>query len=144
MRDANVRSFHPRELLSDRTDRDPKPDVVTVCVPDTTVYVVITIGIQIGGDVVKSLLENAALYVLNLVLRHGDGNLHNGMFNFPGEDHASLQAWNANNHQTTYAVLGGALGALHDWMENHAYTLASFGIFDGANQVGNGVINGKH
>ena len=113
-----------------------------MCVPHSQVYVVITLGIQLGGETVKSLLENAALYILNLILVQGDRVLHNGMFNFPGMNDATLQVWNANNHQTTYGVLGGALSALHDWMSNHAYTTASFGIYDGQNQVGNGVING--
>lgn len=115
---------------------------MAVCVPDTQVYVVITLGIQLGGETVRSLLENASRYILNLIMRQGDGVLHNGMFNYPGMNHATLQVWNANNHQTTYMVLGGAISALHTWMSNNGYTSASFGIFDGENQVGNGVING--
>lgn len=101
-----------------------------------------TLGIHISGNIVQSLLENAALYVLNLIVRGGDGPLHNGMFNFPGMNDVTLQVWNANNHQTTYGVLGGAIGALHDWMSNNAYGSVSFGIYDGDNQVGNGVVNG--
>ena len=92
----------------------------------------------------RNLLQNAAFEVLNVILQQASRNtlLHNGMFNFEGANSASVQVWNANNHQLTYGVLADALSALNNWMGNHAYTLASFGIFDSVNQVGNGVING--
>ena len=115
-----------------------------VCVPGTQVYVILTIGISIGGSIVRNLLQNAAFEVLHTMLQQGNRNglLQNGMFNFEGANSASVQVWNANNHQTSYGVLADALSALNDWMGNHQYTLASFGIYDGMNQVGNGVING--
>lgn len=142
MRDAPLRFFDRRELLFDRFNPQPKPEVVAVCVPGSQVYVVITLGIHIGGDAVKDLLENASLYILNIIMARGDGRLHNGMFNYPGMNQLTLQVWNANNHQVTYSVMGGALTALHNWMSHHSYSSASFGIYDGQNQVGNGVING--
>ena len=119
---------------------------MAVHVPNTGVYIMLTVGIRLAGDTIQELIEDATLRVLNIVLRQQDGDtntlLPNGMFNYEGANSASIQVWNANNHQTTYGVLGVALTALHDWMGENGYTLASFGIYDGDNQVGNGVITG--
>lgn len=111
-------------------------------VPNTQTHVAITTGIQLTANVVSSLLLTAMGNVLNRILQVGDSNLEHGMFNQVGANAVSVQVWNANNHQTTYGVLGGVLGALHEWMSDHQFTSASFGIFDGSNHVGNGVING--
>lgn len=101
-----------------------------------------TIGIPLAGMAVENLLANAIARVLNRMLQAGDSVIDHGMFNQIGANAVSLQVWNANNHQTTYGVLGAALSAVHQWMNQNGYVAMSFGIYDGNNLVGNGVVNG--
>ena len=101
-----------------------------------------TLGIHLAGNAASNLLLNSVANVLNHILQAGDGVIANGAFNQVGANAISLQVWNANNHQTTYSVLGSVLSALHQWMSDHQFVSASFGIYDGNHQVGNGVING--
>lgn len=136
---CSSRSHHDR---IPRPINHPNQDYIIVGVPNTQIHVAITTGIQLTAVVVSNLLLSAMGNIVNRILQTGDGNLEHGMFNQVGANAVSVQVWNANNHQTTYGVLGGVLGALHEWMVDHQFTAASFGIFDGANQVGNGVING--
>lgn len=52
-----------------------------------------------------------------------------------------LSIANANNHQTTWGVLGAAIFAIGDYMnENRSFGRIIFNIFDGTNQVGQGSI----
>ena len=101
-----------------------------------------TIGIRLAGNAVESLLANAVAGVLNRILQVGDGVIDHGTYTQVGANAVSLQVWNANNHQTTYGVLGAALSALLQWMHQNDFVAVSFGIYDGNNQVGNGVVNG--
>lgn len=48
---------------------------------------------------------------------------------------------NANNHQCTYGVMRAAVEALYDYMKTeHEYGTVNFDIWDGENQVGQGVV----
>lgn len=73
---------------------------------------------------------------------HGDGDLPSGEAKWVGNNGMALRVTNANNHQLTWGVLGGALQAVTSIMGDGPYGRASFVIFDGPNEVGKGVILG--
>ena len=84
------------------------------------------------------------LAAYNSVVAHistsGDGLVPAGMFQVSnGATGMELLCVNAENHQITWGVLGAALNALEDFMNsNQIWSAATFGIFDGENQVGVG------
>ena len=52
-----------------------------------------------------------------------------------------LRVANANNHQTTWGVLGAAMRALANFVIEHGgFDTADFVIYDGENQVAMGVL----
>ena len=52
-----------------------------------------------------------------------------------------LRIANANNHQTTWGVLGAAMSALSNFVKEHGgFDRADFVIFDGENKVAMGEI----
>lgn len=65
-----------------------------------------------------------------------------GLFQWAGAERLMLRIVNANNHQLTWGVLGAAIDALGEYM-NQAVTGPGeswFSIFDGRNEVGTGTI----
>lgn len=63
------------------------------------------------------------------------------IFNMHDPTGLVLNVANANNHQTTWGVLGAALSALKDFVaESGGFTSATFEIFDGVNQVATGTL----
>ncbi|MCJ1302102.1 hypothetical protein MMC08_004903 [Hypocenomyce scalaris] len=90
------------------------------------------------GQAAVSLLNEAYEVVSYHLEMIGDGVLAGGMFTWIDQG-LSLQVVNANNHQTTWAVLGEALVALQDFMNvNNDFGAVKFTIFDGGNEVGTG------
>lgn len=51
-----------------------------------------------------------------------------------------VNAWNADNHQLTWGVLGAALTALLDYMRIFGNGAITFNIFDGTHMVGHGTV----
>ena len=61
------------------------------------------------------------------------------IFNLEAAGEATLTVANANNHQTTWGVLGAACSALADFISQRgAFSSLTFQIYDGANQVATG------
>lgn len=111
------------------------------CAPNTRTYVVLTTSIAIAGDRLGPLLTGCINIVEHQIETHGDGLLHNGVFNYEsGFTGLAFQAWNAGNHQTTWGVLGAAISALQDCMVANGYGGAYFHIYDGENLVGSGSV----
>lgn len=88
----------------------------------------------------QSMLTLSSKYVLDYMQLLGDGVIPDGMVKWVGDENLLLSVKNAANHQVTWGVLGAALMALSDYMSEFGYGAASFGIFDGASQVGQGTI----
>lgn len=86
------------------------------------------------------MIDAAALYLYSYVSKLGDGPLSGGHFGWVGDNGLVLNAWGANNHQTTYGVLGAAIKALSGYFDAHGYGRATFLIYDGQNQVGEGIV----
>lgn len=51
-----------------------------------------------------------------------------------------MMAYNSNQHQTTWGVMGSAIVALRDYMSKNGWGGATFHIYDGANEVGAGAL----
>lgn len=99
----------------------------------------LTPAVAIAGDAIEHLLDAATSHIIHIVETWGDKAVDNGVFDWPNNGMA-LKAWNANNHQMTYGVLGAALDAVGDYMSFNGFRRATFAIYDGANQVGEGVV----
>lgn len=95
---------------------------------------------SIPGQAIFRLLHEASRVVSDHLNILGDGQLAGGTFTWV-EEPLSIEVINANNHQTTWGVLGEALVALHDYMtvKNHVGA-AEFTIFDGGTEVGSGAV----
>lgn len=93
-----------------------------------------------------SAIQGIILDSYNVVVEHlhssGDGLLPNGLFHqIDSVTGLDLLCVNTDNHQITWGVLGAALSALEDFMNEHQiYTAARFSIFDGIALVGVGSI----
>lgn len=92
---------------------------------------------------VRALLQDAYIFVADLVKVQGDSVVAGGAFHFLGTDKLFVNTWIVNNHQMTWGVLGSALTVLEDFMlHNQLFTEAAFTIWDGSNQAVEGVVKG--
>lgn len=92
--------------------------------------------------IVLSLLDDAYSTILGHKAIWGDGVVAGGLFQWAGAETLMLRVRNTNNHQLTWGVLGAAIDALAEYM-NQAVTGPGeswFSIFDGENEVGTGTI----
>lgn len=101
---------------------------------------VLTTSFAIAGDLLEPLLTGCLNIVEHQIQTAGDGLLHDGTFNYMSSTGVGLQAWNADNHQTTWGVLGVAISAVLDCMATNGYGGAGFHIYDGENLVGIGLV----
>lgn len=95
----------------------------------------------IPGLGVLELLNAAYVGITAHIKPVGDGLLPvpNGILMWWRLDGVQLHTQNANNHQTTWAVLAAAVIALGDYMHSfEIYGAVDFDIWDGFNQVGHG------
>ena len=94
------------------------------------------------------LLKNAALDVRQRVAQNGDGLIPNGIYMFDwrtGPWDCQFYCANSNNHQQTWAVIDGAIAAVWDYMlSNNNIGTATFTIYDGGNEVGQGTLEAKY
>lgn len=110
------------------------------CAADSQTYVIFRITEALPALVMQSMLTLAHEYALNYMQLLGDGVIPDGMVKWVGDDNLLLSVKNAANHQVTWGVLGSALVALSDYMSSFGYGAATFDIFDGGSQVGQGTI----
>lgn len=110
------------------------------CAPESQTYVVLRITQALPAVVMQSMLTLSHKYALDYFMLLGDGLIPHGMVQWVGDDDLLLTVKNAANHQVTWGVLCSALVALADYMSGFGYGAATFGIFDGGTQVGQGTI----
>lgn len=115
-------------------------NTVLWCAPNSETYVVLHITSAIAGHVMQAMLTLSFEYVLKYIELLNDGVIPGGIIRWVGEDDLLLTVKNAENHQVTWGVLGAALIALGDYMSKFGYGAATFAIFDGGSQVGQGTI----
>lgn len=144
------RSFTTDTFLStlDRHDIEPSSQVsrrtypkgILWCAKDSRTHVVINIARLIPAEEVFKMLDGVYYLCLNMIRHYGDQPIAGGSFLWVGNNQFELRVRNANNHQTTYGVLGAAMLAVKDYMGRFGYYTGTFTIFDGINHVGDGTI----
>lgn len=101
-------------------------------------------GVQTVANprVISDLLDQAITYVQNYISTNQDGLIGSSGYRRLGGDAITLSAYDANNHQLTWGVLGAALQAVRDFMSQsgNSFGMVYFAIFDGENQTGEGRI----
>ena len=113
------------------------------CCPNSETYVILTPIDGPSPQDVYLILVSGRNSLRRRVQTRGDGPVSNGEYIWGRRDNTGVifRASNANNHQLTYGVTCAAMEALLDYMEKHAYSGASFEIYDGQNQVGVGLLS---
>lgn len=134
--------FHRRDL--DETASNPlaprrNTGTVLWCAPGTETYVILQVTHSIPGNGIMVLLNTAYNSVMDVLQAHGDGLLAPGgaLWQTNG---LMMRAHNSNQHQTSWGVMGAAIVALRDYMSRNGWAAATFNIYDGAHEVGAGVL----
>lgn len=99
-----------------RTERRHGTKTILWCAAESRTYIILEIITSTSGTAVKGLLETAYNAIMLRLNNIGDGPVSSGYFRIGGEEGIELQIRNANNHQQTWGVLGAAIGALQDYM----------------------------
>ena len=130
----------PRSLLLYPHVRRSEANNIIWCAPTGRIYVTISVGVNIAQNLLYTLLRGAYVQAYNEVNQGSDGPLPGGTFTAT-TGNIVLRVWNANNHQTTWGVLGAAVWAVSSFKTtNNVYGAVNFNIYDGNNQVGQGTI----
>lgn len=132
-------TFEPRELSVEQVESRVPPIRVAWCAPHSRTYVILTLTHVLAGNTISRILEDSYSMVLGRLDSVGDTVISHGLFNWEYQGH-SLRVWHANNHQTTWGVLGAAIEAIDDFMFQYGFAGATFYIYDGGNEVGEGII----
>lgn len=100
---------------------------------------ILTLTHLLPADTITDILNDSYRMVLGRLDSVGDTVISNGLFEW-GYQGLSLRVWHSNNHQTTWGVLGAAIEAIADFMGLYGFAGASFSIYDGGNEVGEGIL----
>ena len=134
-------SFDRRGLAPSSLEIRAETNNIIWCAAGTRTYVILSMtGNTAIGTAVRSMLSAASTYVAVYLSEMGDGVVSSGGVSWPGDAGVGFVTWNANNHQTTWAVLSGAITSLNDYMSQYGYGEATFTIADGGNIVGRGYV----
>lgn len=132
-------AFEPRKLSLERVEPRNPPVRVAWCAPHSRTYVILTLTQLLPGNTIMDILQDSYSMVSGRLDSVGDTVISNGLFNWEYQGY-SLRVWHANNHQTTWGVLGAAIEAIADFMTQYGFARATFNIYDGGNEVGEGVL----
>lgn len=138
LRFFNPRSLNPKGLESRFEALDPQK--VIWCALRSTTFIIISATQAIPGGNVYSILVDAALDLLTQLEEHGDDLVANGVYDRLGDGNVALHIWNTNNHQLTRGVLGATLDALADFIDTYWSGALQFYIWDGENEVAQGLL----
>ena len=117
--------------------------------PDSTIlqhvggqtWVVAELVAPIAGNYIISMLRQARAAVRLRISQVGDGLIAGGVFIWQGYGGHVLRVENGNNHQQTMGVIGAALETILDFLNTQTeHGVGFFTVYDGANEVGVGVI----
>lgn len=127
-----------------RFARRSSPHHIFWCAPGSRTYVTLTLVQSLDRNEVWPLIVDAFTRTQARIRASGDdlvpSNNGAGVWQLT-RNGIVLSIANANNHQTTWGVLGAALLAIGDYMNEHQwFGSVIFSIFDGSNQVGQGSI----
>ncbi|KAA6415966.1 MAG: hypothetical protein FRX48_00685 [Lasallia pustulata] len=109
------------------------------CATRTRTYIILEIITSTNSTPLRSLFTSVLYYLGMRIADFGDAVLPEGQFHWADDSGMEISTWNANNHQTTFGVVGAAVGALADYMRRTGrWGTARFWIFDGGFEVGAG------
>ena len=113
------------------------------CVERTETYIHLAIKAVRTAQVITSVMAPVSDAVLkHLYSKPGDGPIQQGFFEMHAGDMVFM-ALNAGNHQLTWGVLKAAIDGLNDYFTvTGDWGDAEFDIYDGDNQVGQGILSG--
>lgn len=117
-----------------------RTDAMLWCVANSKTYVVLKLGRLITGESIPATISLAHNVISTHIRQSGDGPVDNGRYSMIGLGGVAVMAWNANNHQLTWGVLGAALRGVLDYMRIFGNGDITFNIFDGAHMVGHGTV----
>lgn len=106
-------------MLYNRIGRRHGTKTIRWCAPNSQTYIILEMIASTGGTAVQGLLERAHAAITLRIANIGDGLVSSGSFLIGGSDNIVLSTRNANNHQQTWGVLGAAIGALQDFMNQN-------------------------
>lgn len=132
--------FNKRISSSGSIEARKSTNTVLWCVPHSKTYVIFTMAQAVSKSSIESALDTAARYVAQYVNQISDAVISKGSMEFYGGNGVFFKSWNVNNHQQTWGVLAAAIAALKDYMSQTYFGRASFNIFDGRNEVGEGTV----
>ena len=128
--------------VADNLELNKRVDNVLWCCPGTQTYITLALTHIIPPGPLWTALYGAYQSVYDHVHDLGDGLLADGAFTWAIGPQVVLSVWNADNHQTTWGVLGSALYAIADYFHTYGiFAAGTFDIYDGPNQVGSGSIS---
>lgn len=110
------------------------------CARHSRTYVLVELGRLVAGESIPATIILAHNVIATRIRSLGDGPIDNGRYSMVGLGGVGVNAWNADNHQLTWGVLGAALTALLDYMRIYGNGAITFNIFDGAHMVGQGTV----
>ncbi len=118
---------------------------MTWCAAESATYIVVSLAYSLPGAGLPHLLEEVSHAIIaHITDAHQDGPIPTGQFSYMipqrGGATVAMHVWNMNNHQVTWGVLNKALEALADYFKCTEWGAATFGIWDGVNEVGMGVV----
>ncbi|KAA6416284.1 MAG: hypothetical protein FRX48_01004 [Lasallia pustulata] len=121
----------------------PGGSAVVWCQPGSRTFVIVEMSYVVGSLAASSHFRDLLTACLNIISYEiettYDGPIDGGIFErISLTSSLALHVWNANNHQITYGVLGAAVSALLDYMQQRGWGDCTFSIFDGPMQVGRG------
>lgn len=136
-----LRTFHPRSLPVAKVEVRKSTNTVLWCAPNSNTYIILTMTGAAAETAVLNLLNVAAGYMEESIRQHGDLVIPGGGVSYDSITGVSFSTSNSNNHQQTYGVLAAAIEALKDYMGRNYYGKATFYIYDGFSEVGQGKID---
>lgn len=135
-----VSMFNQRDLPSGSLETRKSTNTVLWCAANSKTYVIFTMTQVVSERSIESALNTAAAHMAQYFNQIGDAVITKGSVEFYGGNGVFFKSWNVYNHQQTWGVLAAAIAALKDYMSHSSYGAASFNIFDGRNEVGQGTI----
>lgn len=116
------------------------PTLPTWCLPQSTIYITVTMtNLYLSQSQVSFLLQEAAGVIDDSIRHFGPALTTGNGFNWQ-EHGISLVIASSNGRQLTWGVMRHAMSAVYQFFERGNFGAAVFTIYDGLNEVGRGRI----
>lgn len=121
---------------------NPRHSTKTVlwCAHNSKTFIIVETMKLILGITTPALIDHTTASVLQHIRIAGDGVIPASQSTWGDTGGTLMKTWNSNNHQITWGVFGAALSALKEYTNEYGWGTASFTIFDGVKEVGEGYV----